>query len=138
MDDCIFCKIVNGDIPANKIYEDNDFIAFHDIHPKAKIHVLVIPKKHIPTLMDITDEDDVTLIGKLHQVIQTVVKKLEIDEKGFRVINNCREDGGQEVFHLHYHVLGEKNYRSRKLTCQKQYNIISSVILCFLQGISAW
>jgi len=105
VNDCIFCKIISGDIPSNKIYEDDYFVAFHDIHPKAKIHVLVIPKKHIPTLMDIHDED-VTLIGMLHQVIQTIAKQLEIDQKGFRVINNCREDGGQEVFHLHYHVLG--------------------------------
>ncbi|TCS83733.1 histidine triad nucleotide-binding protein [Tepidibacillus fermentans] len=105
MSDCIFCKIVDGEIPANKVYEDEHFLAFHDIRPKAKIHVLVIPKKHIPTFMDI-QEEDLTLIGKLHQVIQTVAKKLEIDETGFRVINNCKEHGGQEVYHLHYHVLG--------------------------------
>ncbi|MFV9511022.1 histidine triad nucleotide-binding protein [Tepidibacillus sp. LV47] len=105
MSDCIFCKIVNGEIPANKVYEDEQFLAFHDIRPKAKIHVLVIPKKHIPTFMDIQKED-LPLIGELHQVIQTVAKKLQIDEKGFRVINNCKEHGGQEVFHLHYHVLG--------------------------------
>lgn len=105
MSDCIFCKIVNGDIPSNKVYEDDDFLAFHDIHPKAKIHLLVIPKKHIPTLMDI-QEKDIELIGKLHLVIQKIARQLHIDEEGFRVINNCKEHGGQEVFHLHYHVLG--------------------------------
>lgn len=105
MSDCIFCKIIDGEIPANKVYEDDNFLAFHDIHPKAKVHVLVIPKKHIPTFMDITD-DDLMLIGKLHKFIQEVAKKLEIDESGFRVINNCKENGGQEVFHIHYHILG--------------------------------
>lgn len=105
MSDCIFCKIIDGDIPANKVYEDEDFLAFHDIQPKAKVHVLVIPKKHIPTLMDI-QEEDTALIGKLHMVIQKVAQRLDIDQKGFRVINNCKEHGGQEVFHLHYHILG--------------------------------
>ncbi len=105
MSDCIFCKIIDGAIPANKVYEDDQFIAFHDIHPKAKVHVLVIPKKHIPTFMDI-QEEDIELMGRLNLVIQKVAEKLEIDQTGFRVVNNCRENGGQEVYHIHYHVLG--------------------------------
>lgn len=105
MSDCIFCKIVDGQIPANKIYEDDKFIAFHDIYPKAKVHALVIPKKHISTYMDVTEED-ATLMGELHLTIQKVAKELKIDESGFRVVNNCRENGGQEVFHIHYHILG--------------------------------
>ncbi len=105
MSDCIFCKIVDGEIPANKVMEDEEFIAFHDIHPKAKVHVLVIPKKHIPTFMDI-QEEDVALLGRLHLFIQKVTKELNMDEKGFRVINNCKDHGGQEVYHLHYHILG--------------------------------
>ena len=108
MTDCIFCKIVTGEVPANKIYEDEDFIAFHDINPQAKIHVLVIPKQHIETYMDVAEED-LALIGRLHLAIQAVAKLLGVDESGFRVINNCRADGGQVVFHLHYHLLaGEK------------------------------
>lgn len=105
MTDCIFCKIVNGEIPAKKIYEDDNIIAFHDISPKANIHALVIPKKHIPTFMDVKDED-LYLIGQIHNVIKKVAKTLKIEEKGFRVINNCKDDGGQEVYHLHYHILG--------------------------------
>lgn len=105
MSDCIFCKIINGDIPSNKVYEDENFLAFHDINPKAKIHVLVIPKKHIPTFMDI-QEEDFNLIVELHGVIQNIAKKLKIDENGFRVVNNCKDHGGQEVYHLHYHILG--------------------------------
>ncbi|KXG43178.1 histidine triad nucleotide-binding protein [Tepidibacillus decaturensis] len=105
MNDCIFCKIVDGQIPANKVYEDENFVAFHDIHPKAKVHVLVIPKKHIPTFMDV-QEEDLPLIGQLHQTIQKIANQLRIAENGFRVVNNCRDHGGQEVFHIHYHVLG--------------------------------
>ncbi|OEF96951.1 histidine triad nucleotide-binding protein [Vulcanibacillus modesticaldus] len=105
MSDCIFCKIIDGDIPANKVYEDEKFLAFHDISPKAKVHVLIIPKKHIPTFMDV-QEEDLSLMGELHRVIQDVAKKLDLDEQGFRVVNNCKEHGGQEVFHIHYHLLG--------------------------------
>lgn len=105
MNDCIFCKIVDGQIPANKVYEDENFVAFHDIHPKAKVHVLVIPKKHIPTFMDV-QEEDLPLIGQLHQTIQKIANQLGIAESGFRLVNNCRDHGGQEVFHIHYHVLG--------------------------------
>lgn len=105
MSDCLFCKIIDGEIPAKKIYEDENFLAFHDINPKAKVHALVIPKKHIPTLMDIS-KADLELIGEMHEIIQKVVKKLNLDEKGFRVINNCGDFGGQEIYHIHYHILG--------------------------------
>jgi len=105
MSDCLFCKIVDGTILAKKVYEDQHVIAFHDINPKAKVHVLVIPKKHLETLMDV-QEEDLPLMGKITSVIQTVAKDLQIADSGFRVINNCKEDGGQEVFHLHYHLLG--------------------------------
>lgn len=108
MSDCIFCKIINGEIPTDIIYEDEDFIAFHDINPQAKIHVLIIPKQHIATYMDVTGAD-LPLIGRLHVAIQNIAQQLGVDESGFRVINNCRADGGQVVFHLHYHLLaGEK------------------------------
>ncbi len=105
MSDCIFCKIAAGEIPAKKVYEDEYFIAFHDIHPKAKVHALIIPKKHIPTYMDI-NEEDIHIMVKLHNVIQKIAKLLKIDENGFRIINNCKDDGGQEVYHLHFHILG--------------------------------
>lgn len=105
MSDCIFCKIINGQIPAKKLYEDESFIAFHDINPRAKVHVLVIPKKHIPTLMDV-QEEDLTLMSGIIKVIQTIARELNVDDTGFRLVNNCKEDGGQEVLHLHYHLLG--------------------------------
>lgn len=105
MSDCIFCKIAAGEIPAKKVYEDENFIAFHDIHPKAKVHALIIPKKHITTYMDINEEDTHIMV-ELHNVIQKIAKLLKIDENGFRIINNCKDDGGQEVYHLHFHILG--------------------------------
>lgn len=108
MSDCIFCKIANNEVPANKVYEDDEFVAFYDANPVAKIHVLVIPKKHIETYMDVTDED-LSLMGRLHAVIQKVAEQLGVAETGFRVINNCCEGGGQVIFHIHYHILaGEK------------------------------
>lgn len=107
MSDCIFCKIAKKEIPSSIVYEDNDIIAFRDINPVTPIHILVIPKKHIESILDIKEEDEI-LVGKIHTVINKIAKQEGISEKGFRVIVNCGEDGGQEVKHLHYHILGGK------------------------------
>jgi histidine triad (HIT) family protein len=107
MTDCIFCKIVKKEIPAEIVYEDEDIIAFNDINPKAPLHILLIPKKHIADLTKLT-ENDKDLIGKLHLVAIKLAEEKGVAEKGFRLVNNCKEDGGQEVFHLHYHLLGGK------------------------------
>ena len=107
MNDCIFCKIINKEIPSDIVYEDEDILAFRDIHPVTPVHVLVIPKKHITSLVDLKKEDEV-IIGKIYTVINEIAKKEGILEKGFRVIVNCGEDGGQEVKHLHFHLLGGK------------------------------
>jgi len=107
MEDCIFCKIIKREIPSSIVYEDNDIIAFRDVNPVAPVHILVIPKKHISSLIDLK-EDDELLIGKIYTVINKIAKQEGIDEKGFRVVVNCGEDGMQEVKHLHFHVLGGK------------------------------
>ena len=107
MEDCIFCKIIKGQIPSTIVYEDSDIIAFRDVDPQAPVHILVIPKKHISSLIDLKEEDEL-LIGKIYTVINKIAKKEEINEDGFRVIVNCGEDGGQEVKHLHFHILGGK------------------------------
>lgn len=104
MEDCVFCKIIKGEIPSEKVYEDEDILAFKDIHPAAPIHILIIPKKHISNLMELAPED-YELMGKLLQAIQKVAKQLEVDEKGFRLIANCGPDSGQEVMHVHFHLL---------------------------------
>jgi len=103
--DCIFCKIVNGELPSQKVYEDEFAVAFRDINPIAPVHVLTIPKKHISSLLDIGTEDK-ELIGHLHQVIQNVARITGVDKTGFRVITNIGEHGQQSVHHLHYHVIG--------------------------------
>ncbi len=105
MEDCIFCKIINREIPSDIVYEDDEVIAFKDIRPVTPVHILVIPKKHISSLVELTEEDE-AVIGKIYTVINKVVKDVGILEKGFRVIVNCGDDGGQEVKHIHFHVLG--------------------------------
>ena len=107
MNNCIFCKIINKEIPSNTVYEDDEILAFRDINPVAPVHILVIPKKHISSLIDLK-EDDELLIGRIYTVINKIANEEGIDEKGFRVIVNCGEDGGQEVKHLHFHILGGK------------------------------
>ena len=105
MSNCLFCKIAAGDIPASKVYEDEGFLAFNDIHPKAPTHVLVIPKRHVPTL---ADADDPELLGELMQRVRHIADEVLGLEAGYRVIINVRSGGGQEVFHLHVHILGGK------------------------------
>ncbi|WP_334071963.1 MULTISPECIES: histidine triad nucleotide-binding protein [Paenibacillus] len=105
MDDCLFCKIAEGSIPSNKVYEDERFLVFHDIQPAAPTHVLIIPKKHIATMNDVEGED-FALIGEMHRVAQEAAKKLGVAESGYRLINNCGQDSGQAVYHIHYHLLG--------------------------------
>ena len=104
MDDCIFCKIINGEIPSEKVYEDDEVLAFKDINPAAPIHILVVPKKHIESLLKLEDAD-YELVGKIQKVINKLAKDLNIEQEGFRVIVNCGKDAGQEVMHLHYHLL---------------------------------
>lgn len=105
MEDCLFCKIINREIPSDIVYEDDEIIAFRDINPAAPIHILVIPKRHISALTQLSEEDEL-LIGKIYSVINKVTEKEKIKDKGFRVIVNCGEDGGQQVGHLHFHLLG--------------------------------
>lgn len=103
--DCIFCKIIEGAIPSKKAYENEHVLAFHDINPAAPVHVLIIPKKHIPTMNDVS-EDDLPVIGEIHKAAQHIAAELGIAQSGYRLSNNCNADGGQEVFHLHYHLMG--------------------------------
>lgn len=105
--DCIFCKIAAGEIPSNKVYEDDQVFAFHDINPQAPVHVLVIPKHHIATLDDL-GEADRAVAGHLLERVAHVARLLNIADAGYRTLINCKEDGGQEVFHIHAHIFGGK------------------------------
>ncbi len=109
MEDCIFCKIINKEIKTDLVYENENVIAFNDINPKAPIHVLIIPKKHIETVLDLNTEDK-EIIADIYKAIKEIAKKLNIDEQGFRLITNCKEYGGQEVMHLHIHLLAGKKF----------------------------
>ncbi len=101
---CIFCKIANKEIPSKIVYEDEKVLAFHDINPQAPFHILVIPKKHLSTLLEFTEEDK-ELIGHIYLVINKIAKDLGFAERGFRVVVNCKEEAGQTVFHIHFHIL---------------------------------
>lgn len=106
-EDCIFCKIVSGAIPSAKVYEDEMVLAFDDIHPMAPVHVIVIPKRHIPTLLDCAGDRADDLAAVL-AAAREVAKRKGVDAKGFRTVINCNAEGGQVIFHLHAHVLGGK------------------------------
>jgi histidine triad (HIT) family protein len=105
MSDCIFCKIIAGEIPSKKIYEDDDMLAFHDINPMAPVHFLVVPKKHIKSLFEL-EEVDTALLGRLFHKAQELAKQQGCEEKGGRFVINTKTDGGQTVDHLHIHFLG--------------------------------
>lgn len=109
VENCIFCKIIRKEIPANVVYEDDMVIAFKDINPVAKIHIVVIPKKHIESLEKVELEKDGKYIIAIHNAIQVITRSLEIEEQGYRVVTNISKNAGQEVKHIHYHILaGEK------------------------------
>lgn len=105
MSDCIFCKIINKEIPSKIVYEDDDILAFEDINPLAKVHILLIPKKHIETAADL-QEEDAAVIGKIYLTAKKIAEEKGMAEDGYRIVNNCKEFGGQEVFHIHFHLLG--------------------------------
>lgn len=103
--DCIFCKIVAGQIPANRLYDDDQVLAFHDINPQAPTHVLVIPKRHIESLAAVTP-DDGALLGHLLTTASRLAREIGLAERGYRVVLNIGQDGGMAVYHLHAHILG--------------------------------
>ena len=104
MENCIFCKIIRGEIPSAKVYEDDEILAFNDVNPVTPIHILVIPKKHINSLADMKPEDE-KLVGRIYGVINKIAEDKGFKEEDFRVIVNCGKNGGQEVMHLHFHIL---------------------------------
>ena len=109
MEDCLFCKIIKGEIPSNKVYEDEEILAFKDSNPVAPIHILVISKKHIGSLANMEKEDEI-IVGKIYGVINKIAEEQGFKENGYRVIVNCGKDAGQEVMHLHFHLLAGKKF----------------------------
>jgi histidine triad (HIT) family protein len=108
-DRCLFCRIASGEITAKKVYEDDQVVAFHDINPQAPTHVLVIPRKHIATLDALTDADAVT-VGTLVTRTAALARELHLENDGYRIVANNGEAAGQTVFHIHFHLLGGRNF----------------------------
>jgi histidine triad (HIT) family protein len=110
MADCIFCKIIEGQIPSTKVYEDDDFLVFDDINPVAPTHLVIIPKKHIETFNDVQD-DDAALFGRLMLVARQMAADRNLTSDGYRLVMNCMPGAGQSVYHIHFHLLGGRIFR---------------------------
>ena len=110
MSDCIFCKIVDGSIPAEKVFENDDLIAFEDLNPVAPVHVLVIPKRHVATLNDIED-GDASMLGQLFLAAKKIAAERGLSDDGYRTVVNCMSGAGQSVFHIHLHLLGGRPFQ---------------------------
>ena len=104
MQDCVFCKIVERQLPSTVVYEDDKVMAFNDINPVAPVHVIIIPKAHIANVNELT-ESNASVMGDIHHAAGKIAEKLRVADKGYRLINNCCADAGQTVFHLHYHLI---------------------------------
>lgn len=107
MKDCLFCKIVAGELPSQTVYDSEDIMVFKDIHPQAPVHLLVIPKKHIANLDEMKDEDQ-ALVARMMGLIRDLARREGLDKTGYRVVTNHGPDSGQEVDHLHFHLLGKR------------------------------
>jgi histidine triad (HIT) family protein len=105
--DCIFCKIANKEIPSQVVFENKNILAFKDLNPQAPVHILVIPKNHIPSINEINSKNS-SIVAEIFQAINQIVEQENIKESGYRVISNCGDDGCQSVQHLHFHILGGK------------------------------
>lgn len=105
MDDCLFCRIIAGDIPSDKVYEDEYVFAFRDIHPQAPVHILIVPKEHMPNALSLTGTK-ADIAARVFEAAALIAKREGIGETGFRVVTNCGKDGAQSVEHLHFHLLG--------------------------------
>ena len=117
MNDCIFCKIIAGEIPSEKVFDDQQVTAFRDIHPVAPTHILIIPNKHIASINELSPDDE-QLVGHLFTTGKALAKEEGIDESGYRLIVNVGPDGGQEVYHLHLHLIGGQKMRGALKCCR--------------------
>ena len=109
MENCLFCKIIKGDIPSQKVYEDEYAYAFNDIEPQAPVHVIIVPKIHIESANDINQENSL-YVAKIFEAAAKIASELGLSEEGFRIVNNCGELGGQTVMHIHFHLMGKRQF----------------------------
>ena len=106
MNDCIFCKIIDKEISSKIVFENDRVIAFEDLAPVAPVHILIVPKKHIGSVIDFASEEDFEYVREVYKAAKIIAKEKGISESGFRIVNNCGEDGGQTVKHVHFHLIG--------------------------------
>ena len=109
MDNCLFCKIIKGEIPSKKAYEDEFVYAFYDIEPQAPYHIVIVPKEHIASANELTPENS-HYIAKIYEAVPKIAKELGFADDGYRVVNNCGKDGGQTVWHIHFHLMGGRSF----------------------------
>lgn len=112
VDNCIFCKIINGDIPSSKVYEDDKIFAFNDINPQAPVHILIVPKEHI-CCANAIDSDNAAVVAHIFSKVGEIAAMAGVKDDGYRIINNCGKNGGQTVMHLHFHLIGGKDLGER-------------------------
>lgn len=110
MAQCLFCKIIAGEVPAEKVSETQSIVAIKDINPAAPVHILLMPKKHIATIDDLKEEDK-QLVGEVYLMAKTIAQQKGINEAGYRIVANCNSGAGQSVFHIHFHLLGGRNFK---------------------------
>jgi histidine triad (HIT) family protein len=108
MSECLFCGIIDGAIKGDIVYQDPSIVAFKDIHPRAPVHILIVPRKHIATLLDL-ESGDSQIVGEIFRVAGKLAREYGVEKRGFRVVVNCGAEAGQSVFHLHYHLLGGRS-----------------------------
>ena len=109
MSDCLFCGIIKGEVKGNIVYQDPSVVAFRDVRPQAPVHILIVPRKHVATLLDLGEEDN-NLVGHIFQVAASLAKNEGISQNGFRVVANCGSQAGQTVYHIHFHLLGGRSF----------------------------
>jgi histidine triad (HIT) family protein len=109
MSECLFCGIAAGEIPAKIVFNDEKVVAFEDIKPQAPTHIIIIPRKHIPTVLDLGEEDR-ELVGHIYLVANQIAAEKSLTQNGFRLVTNCKKSAGQEIFHLHIHMLGGRDF----------------------------
>lgn len=110
MENCLFCSIINKQVKSEFVYEDDDVVCIKDIHPQAPVHLLIIPKKHISTVLDMSEQDE-QLVGKMVRLTNKISEQFNISKSGFRLVFNCNKDGGQSVYHIHLHLIGGKKLK---------------------------
>lgn len=109
MEECIFCKIANKEIPTNIVFENEFVVAFEDLAPVAPVHILIVPKKHFTSAMNLVNDEDFEYVKEVFKVAREIAKLKGVDESGFRIVNNCGDDAGQTVKHIHFHLIGGTN-----------------------------